>query len=72
MMIALGIVIACGDMTSAVTLSGRVYEGQTGIEPPVAKAIEGATVNVYGANSSSEMGTYINSTITDGDGWYGI
>jgi len=69
------IVLASGSMASAVTLSGRVYEGQTGVEPPPsgnAKALAGVTVNLYGANDAGQMGTYITSTTTASDGWYGL
>ena len=62
--IALWAVLACGSIASAVTLSGRVYEGPTGVEPPTAKAIQGATVNLYGANNADQMGTYITHTTT--------
>ncbi|MHC4508280.1 MAG: CARDB domain-containing protein [Planctomycetota bacterium] len=56
-------------------LSGRVYEGQTGIEPPPlgdASPLAGVTVNLYGADDVRLMGTYITHTTTDGDGWYGL
>ncbi len=70
--IVLCTVLAWGSMASAVTLSGRVYEGQTGVEPPAAKAIQGATVSLYGADDAGQMGTYITHTTTDSDGWYGL
>jgi hypothetical protein len=56
-------------------LSGRVYEGQTGVEPPPlgnAKAMEGVTVNLYGAADVRLMGTYITHTTSGSDGWYGL
>ncbi|GEM_PF-887528 len=55
------------------TLSGRVYEGELGVEPPGSQPLEGVTVSVYGANNSyPDPGTFIRSTTTNADGWYGL
>jgi len=55
------------------TFSGRVYEGDEGVEPPGSQPLEGVTVSVYGANNPyPDPGTFIRSTTTDGDGWYSL
>ncbi|MBN1540785.1 hypothetical protein JW992_01475, partial [candidate division KSB1 bacterium] len=55
------------------TLSGRVYEGTTGFEPPTSKPISGVTVTLYGSNDANERGTsVISTTTTDDEGWYGL
>ena len=51
-------------------LSGRVYSGDTGNEPPNATALSGITVSLYGGNSSGQLTSEITSTTTDGRGWY--
>jgi CSLREA domain-containing protein len=61
-----------GSVASAATLSGRVYEGQTGVEPPGATPLEGVTVTLYGSNNAGQQGAYIRSTTTDSTGWYGL
>ena len=53
-------------------LSGRVYEGDTGIEPPNSKAISGVTLTLYGSNNSNNLGIQIGVTATDNQGWYGL
>ncbi len=53
-------------------LSGRVYEGDTGTEPPVSVPIEGVTVSLYCSNNQGQQGTLLRSTTTDSDGWYGL
>ena len=55
------------------TFSGRVYEGDVGVEPPDSQPLEGVTVSVYGANNPyPDPGTFIRSTTTDAAGWYGL
>jgi PKD repeat protein len=58
------------------TLSGRVYEGTTGTEPPTAKAIPNVTVILYGTNTDNEdptvTGSIIQQTTTDSQGWYSL
>jgi len=53
--------VACAANAQSM-LSGRVYEGQTGVEsPPLGDAdpVAGVTVNLYGADDISLMGTDI-------------
>jgi len=55
------------------TLSGRVYEGSKGTEPPTAKALTGVTVRLYGGNEGNQQGTSVIATATtDSEGWYGL
>jgi hypothetical protein len=56
----------------AETLSGRVYEGEYLSEPPTAQGLSGVTVTLYGSNNSGQTGTYITSTTTGSNGWYGL
>jgi len=59
----------------AEALTGRVYEGQTGVEPPPlgdAKPLAGVTVTLYGSNNAGQQGAYITSTTTNSEGWYGL
>jgi PKD repeat protein len=52
------------------TFQGKVYAGEFGDE---SHALVGVTISVYGANSPyPDPGTFICSTITDGEGWYGL
>ncbi len=62
-------VLVPGGSILAATLSGRVYEGSVGDE---SKALGGVTVTLYGSNNSGQQGTYITSTTTNSDGWYGL
>ena len=61
-----------GGTAPAVMLSGRVYEGPTGVEPPSAKPLVGVTVKLCVSNSAGVHGTEIRSTVTDAQGWYGL
>ena len=55
------------------TFQGRVYEGDVGVEPPHSRPLEGVTVSVYGANNPHpDPGTFIRSTTTNSEGWYGL
>ncbi|MGD2146785.1 MAG: DNRLRE domain-containing protein, partial [Anaerolineae bacterium] len=55
------------------TFSGRVYDGVTGLEPPNVEPLEDVVVSVYGANNSyPDPGTFIRSTTTLANGWYGL
>ena len=64
----------------AQDLSGKVYEGQTGTEPPPlgnAKPIEGVTVSLYGSGDENDDGTGmgrdpIQTTTTNSEGWYSL
>ncbi len=52
------------------SFQGRVYKGQVGEEVYPAP---GVTVSVYGANNPyPDAGTWLTSTVTDGDGWYSL
>ncbi len=54
------------------TLSGRVYEGATGVEPPLSTPLQGVTVSLYCSNNAWEHGVFLRSTTTDANGWYGL
>lgn len=55
------------------TFEGRVYEGNLGEEPPNSQPLQGVTVSVYGSNDPyPDTGTFIRSTATDANGWYGL
>ncbi|MBM4467119.1 MAG: hypothetical protein FJ014_16465, partial [Chloroflexi bacterium] len=55
------------------TFQGRVYEGDVGVEPPASRPLEGVTVSVYGSNNPyPDSGTFIRSTTTNREGWYGL
>ncbi|HEX9973522.1 MAG TPA: PKD domain-containing protein, partial [bacterium] len=65
--------ISISQAVQSQTLSGRVYEGTTGTEPPASKPIFGVTVKLYGSNEANEIGTFvISTTTTDSAGWYGL
>jgi len=52
------------------TLQGRVFEGNIGDET---RPLSGVTVSVYGANDPyPDEGELIESTTTNGEGWYGL
>ena len=53
-------------------LQGRVYEGDTGVEPPGSTPLKLVTVSLYCSNNAGQKGTLLRSTITDVDGWYGL
>lgn len=57
---------------AALVLSGRVYEGTTGTEPPSSSPLSGVTVSLYCSNNVEVLGTFLSSTATNGDGWYGL
>ncbi len=54
------------------TLSGRVYEGETGVGPPGSTPLQGVTVSLYCSNNAAQKGTFLRSTTTDVYGWYGL
>ncbi len=54
------------------TLSGRVYQGNTGTEPPTSKPLEGVAVSLYCSNNKNQQGSFLRSTHTDANGWYGL
>ena len=59
-------------MNAADILSGRVYKGDQGTEPPASTALSGVTVKLYGSYNLGDLGTQIGSTTTDSQGWYGL
>jgi len=66
------LVLGSSPTIHAQTLSGRVYEGNFPSEPPAAQWLADVTVTLYGSNNSGQRGTYITSTTTGSDGWYGL
>ena len=52
------------------SFSGRVYEGETGQEPPNSNPIEGVTVQLYCSNNQAEKGLLLTDTTTDSSGYY--
>ena len=54
------------------TLSGRVYEGETGVEPPGSTPLSGVTVSLYCSSNAPDQGTLLLSTTTNSEGWYGL
>ena len=53
-------------------LTGRVYEGNTGVEPPTSSPLAGVTVKLWGANTSGVKDIQISSTSTNSEGWYSL
>ena len=51
---------------------GRVYRGETGVEPPGSAPIQGVTVSLYCSNNQGQQGEFLRSTVTDSAGWYGL
>jgi len=58
--------------TQGHTLSGRVYAGDLGVEPPGNVALSGVTVSLYCSNNAGSEGTLLRSTTTNDQGWYGL
>ena len=58
-----------GYAQSSDYLSGKVFNGNKGDE---STAISGVTVKLYGSMNSGTLGSQINSTTTDGNGWYSL
>ena len=57
-------------LTPSWMLQGRVYEGNVGDHT---HPLQGVTVEVYGAdNPYPDAGTFITSTLTSEEGWYGL
>ncbi len=54
------------------TLSGRVYEGDRGVEPPGSTPLAGVTVELHGSNDPGGIWQFLTSTATDASGWYGL
>jgi len=53
-------------------VSGRVYQGDCGIEPPTSLRLQGVRVELYGSNNEGGLGTLIDHTTTDSQAWYGL
>jgi len=54
-------------------LQGRVYEGETGLEPPNSLPLANVTVCVYAAAEPyPNAGRQLRCTTTDATGWYGL
>lgn len=54
---------------SLPTLSGRVYEG---VNQDETTPLAGVTVALYCSRSAGNLGTLVDTTATNGDGWYGL
>lgn len=50
-------------------LSGRVYEGAVGDE---SAPLPGVTVELYCSDDADQRGEWIDETLTDSEGWYGL
>jgi len=65
-----------GSTRAAATLaelSGRVYEGEPGTEPPQSTPLEGVLLTLYGSNSNGYLGVELGVTArTDSSGWYSL
>ena len=71
--VALTSLIFMSQTVHSQTLSGRVYEGTTGVEPPASKPMVGVPLKLYGSNDINMIGTdIISTTTTDSAGWYGL
>ncbi|MBN1779857.1 T9SS type A sorting domain-containing protein [bacterium] len=54
-------------------LTGKVYQGDAGMEPPNSTPIPGVPILLFGANSSGvKESPSIDNTTTDGSGWYSL
>jgi len=54
-------------------LSGRVYEGSTGTEPPNSTPLDNVRVDLYGSNQPyPNKGSLLATAYTNSDGWYGL
>ncbi|MDZ7722518.1 MAG: SdrD B-like domain-containing protein [candidate division KSB1 bacterium] len=69
------LLLLCAGMLCPVhsqTLSGRVYEGATGTEPPTANPLNGVTVELWGSNNQGTLDQRVDVTTTNSEGWYGL
>ena len=53
-------------------LSGRVYSGDFGVEPPQSSPLQGVPLKLYGSNNQGELGQQIDSTTTASSGSYSL
>jgi uncharacterized repeat protein (TIGR01451 family) len=59
--------------TASITLSGRVYEGTKGQEPPLSSPLQGVKVELWcSANPYPSKGTLLDTQYTNSQGWYGL
>jgi hypothetical protein len=59
--------------SQSYSLQGRVYSGNTGLEPPNSTPIPNVPVILWGANTSGvKVSPPIDNTTTDGSGWYSL
>ena len=54
------------------TITGRVYAGNTGVEPPGSTPIQGVPVSLYCSYNHAVQGALLRSTTTDDQGFYGL
>jgi len=69
---AIFVLTSFAQIHAADILSGRVYQGDSGTEPPAASALSGVTVTLFGSNNAETIGIQIGTTTTDSEGWYGL
>ena len=69
-----GAVTSAWSRTTAATwmFQGRVYQGDEGTEPPDSQPLAGVIVSAHGSNNAFDPGILLDSTTTDGTGWYGL
>lgn len=67
--LAVTVILGHAALCPGAMLSGRVYEGEVGDER---NPLSRVTVTLYGSNNSGQRGTYITSTTTNSEGWYGL
>jgi uncharacterized repeat protein (TIGR01451 family) len=56
--------------TTAKMLSGRVYEGDVGVEPPGSTPLSGVRVELHASNNPGAPEQYLTGTSTNAEGWY--
>jgi hypothetical protein len=67
------VLLAMPLFSQSYTLQGRVYAGDTGVEPPTSTPISNVTVTLWGANDSGiKLSPSIDNTTTDGSGFYAL
>jgi uncharacterized repeat protein (TIGR01451 family) len=59
--------------TASFILSGRVYEGTKGQEPPLSSPLQNVKVELWCSNNSYPYkGTVVDTQYTNAQGWYGL
>ena len=56
--------------TTAKMFSGRVYEGDVGVEPPGSTPLGGVRVELHASNNPGAPEQYLTGTSTNPEGWY--